>query len=285
MESTSKWFSCKSNSSHQIEGKNHHKMSIPPTPLSVRSSAQNTPALHPFSPAFSRSTPYSYSAPYSIPYEGTYDSDDEDFNGPSHPAPSQWHLLSMNTPEWGKSFVSVLRSNRLGICSPINAYCVGALIAVYFRTDKSSIASHARGHSLVCSISPEQLFQAFLALLFTAYTIAEAGSMTKDLSRGSNAVRSVFAILDRKSEIDPENSWQIDAMENDIKGRVELRNVFIAFPSRPDQLILKGLNLKIGAGTTFALVDQSGSGNQQLLDSLKDFTIQLRDQCLLMIRT
>ncbi|KAG6793956.1 hypothetical protein POTOM_003183 [Populus tomentosa] len=56
-------------------------------------------------------------------------------------------------------------------------------------------------------ISPEHLFQAFLILLFFAYVIAEAGSMTNDLSKGGNAIRSVLAILDRKSEIDPNNSW------------------------------------------------------------------------------
>ncbi|KAL2476242.1 ABC transporter B family member 15 [Abeliophyllum distichum] len=440
-----------SNSNHQIEGKNHHKMSIPPSPLSVRSSAQNTPALYPFSPAFSR----------------------------THPAPSQWRLLSMNTPEWGRALLGCLGAIGSGAVQPINAYCVGALIAVYFRTDKSSITSHARGYSLVflglgvfnfftnllqhynfaimgekltkrvremlleklvtfeigwfdesentsaaiCAristeanmvrslvgdrlslltqaffgaifaytlglvltwrlalvmmaaqplligsfysrsilmksmsakaqiaqkegsqlaseavvnhrtitafssqkrilglfrdtlesprkesirqswfagvglfssqflaaastalaywyggrllsqglISPERLFQAFLALLFTAYTIAEAGSMTKDLSRGSNAVCSVFAILDRKSEIDPENSWQIDAMKNDIRGRVELRNVVFAYPSRPDQLILKGLNLKIRSGTTVALVGQSGSGKSTIIGLIERF--------------
>ncbi|CAI9784177.1 unnamed protein product [Fraxinus pennsylvanica] len=468
----------KSNSNHQIEEKNH-KMIIPPSPLSARSSAQNTPALNPFSPAFSRSTPYSFSAPYSIQYEGTYDSDDEDFNGPANPTPSQWRLLSMNTPEWGRALLGCLGAIGSGAVQPVNAYCVGALIAVYFRTDKHSITSHARGYSLVfvglgvfnfftnllqhynfaimgekltkrlremllgklmtfeigwfdesentsaaiCAristeanmvrslvgdrlslltqaffgaifaytlgliltwrlalvmmaaqplligsfysrsilmksmsakaeiaqkegsqlaseavinhrtitafssqkrivglfratlesprkesirqswfagvglfssqflaaastalaywyggklltqglITPERLFQAFLALLFTAYTIAEAGSMTKDLSRGTNAVRSVFAILDRKSEIDPENSWQIDAMKNGIRGRVELRNVFFSYPSRPDQMILKGLNLKIRSGTTVALVGQSGSGKSTIIGLTERF--------------
>lgn len=56
-------------------------------------------------------------------------------------------------------------------------------------------------------ISPEHLFQAFLILLFSAYVIAEAGSMTNDLSKGGNDIGSVFAILDRKSEIDPSNLW------------------------------------------------------------------------------
>jgi ATP-binding cassette subfamily B (MDR/TAP) protein 1 len=39
-----------------------------------------------------------------------------------------------------------------------------------------------------------------------------------------------------------------------IKGRVELKNVFFAYPARPDQMIFKGLSLKIDAGKTVALV-------------------------------
>ncbi|KAJ6966636.1 hypothetical protein NC652_004254 [Populus alba x Populus x berolinensis] len=102
-------------------------------------------------------------------------------------------------------------------------------------------------------ISPEHLFQAFLILLFSAYVIAEAGSMTNDLSKRGNAIRSVLAILDRKSEIDPNNSWGTLDIKKKLKGQVEFNNVFFAYPTRPDQMIFKGLNLKIDAGRTMAL--------------------------------
>lgn len=77
--------------------------------------------------------------------------------------------------------------------------------------------------------------------------------MTNDLSKGSSAIQSVLAILDRKSEIDPDNKWGLD-IKRRIKGRVELKNVFFAYPSRPDQMFFKGLTLKIDAGQTVALV-------------------------------
>lgn len=95
--------------------------------------------------------------------------------------------------------------------------------------------------------------------------------MTKDLSRGSNAVRSVFAILDRRSEIEPENSWTVDAVRKDIRGRVEFRNVVFAYPARPEQLVLKGLSLKISSGTTVALVGQSGSGKSTIIGLIERF--------------
>ncbi|KAK6132920.1 hypothetical protein DH2020_033304 [Rehmannia glutinosa] len=453
----------------------HNRMIIPPSPTSMMSSPR-TPSLNPYSP-FSRSAPFS--APFSVQYEGAYDSDDEDINQPARPAPSQWRLLKMNEPEWGRALLGCLGAIGSGAVQPINAYCVGALIAVYFRTDKSTITSHARIYSLVFLalgvfnfftnllqhynfaimgekltkriremllkklmtfeigwfdqdentsaaisarlsteanmvrslvgdrmsllaqavfgatfaytlgliltwrlalvmmaaqplligsfylrsvlmksmsaktqiaqkegsqlaseavinhrtitafssqkrivglfrdtlegprkesirqswfagvglfssqflaaastalaywyggklladklISPERLFQAFLALLFTAYTIAEAGSMTNDISRGSNAVGSVFAILDRKSEIDPENTYQTDEIKKGIRGRVELKRVVFFYPSRPDQMILKGLSLKISAGTTVALVGQSGSGKSTIISLIERF--------------
>ncbi|CAK9150287.1 unnamed protein product [Ilex paraguariensis] len=471
-----------SNFNHQADKRNHYKMSAPPSPLSVRSSAPSTPALYPFSPAFSRSAPFS--APYSVPYDESYESDEDDIKQTSYPTPSQWRLLKMNAPELGRALLGCIGAIGSGAVQPINAYCVGALISIYFHRDKSSIRSDARVYSYVfmglgvfsfftsliqhynfsimgekltrrvrekllekmmtfeigwfdqdentsaaiCArlsteanmvrslvgdrmsllaqaffgatfayalglvltwrltlvmmaaqplligsfysrsvlmksmseksqkaqkegsqlaseavinhrtitafssqkrilglfkatlegprkesirqswfagcglfssqflaaastslaywyggkllsqglITPERLFQAFLVLLFTAYTIAEAGSMTKDLSRGSNAVRSVFEIFDRNSEIDPENSSGVDAVRTNIRGRVELKNVFFAYPSRPDQLIFKGLSLKIAAGTTVALVGPSGSGKSTIIGLIERFYDPIR---------
>ncbi|CAA2960404.1 multidrug resistance [Olea europaea subsp. europaea] len=102
--------------------------------------------------------------------------------------------------------------------------------------------------------------------------------MTKDLSRGSNAVHSVFAILDSKSEIDPENSWQIDAMKNDVRGHVELRNVFFAHPSRADQGVQLSQGQKervalaraILRDPTILLLDEATSA----LDSVSESVVQ-----------
>ncbi|XP_076941356.1 putative multidrug resistance protein [Bidens hawaiensis] len=457
--------------SHQA----HHRHMVLPSPASTRSSAPGTPSLNPFSPAFS------LSAPYSVQYDPSYDSEDEDYysNKRSYPAPSQFRLLEMNAPEWKKALFGCIGAVGSGAVQPINAYCVGAMINVYFRPDKSTIVSHARIYSFVflalgvfnfftsviqhyyfavmgekltrriremlleklltfeigwfdqdentsaaiCArlsteanmvrslvgdrlslltqaifgaffaytlglilswklalvlmaaqplligsfyarsvlmkslseksqkaqkegsqlaseavinhrtitafssqkrivglfkdtlegprkesirqsyfsgiglfssqflaaastalaywyggrlltqgdIGPERLFQAFLLLLFTAYTIADAGSMTKDISRGSNAVGSVFAILDKRSEIDPNTSWGRDLIKGSIRGRVELKNVFFAYPSRPDQMVFKGLNLKIRQGTSMALVGPSGSGKSTIIGLIERF--------------
>ena len=456
-----------------LEVRNHHRMSIPPSPISVRSSVHSTPMLNPFSQAYSMGTPYSITMQYD-----TDDDGDRDYIKKStYPRPSQWCLLKMNTPEWGRAVLGCLGTLGSGAVQPINAYCVGSLISVYFLQDEKEIKSKSRvlsfiflgisafnfitnvlqhynysvmGEKLtkrvcenlleklmtfeigwfdqdaktsaaICArlsteanmirslvgdrmslllqaifsaafayalglvltwrlslvmiavqplvigsfyvrsvlmksmaeksqksqkegsqlaseavinhrtitafssqkrilglfaetlgprkesikqswisgfglfssqffntastalafwyggrllqqnlLEPKHLFQALLILLFTAYIIAGAGSMTNDLSKGSSAIQSVLAILDRKSEIDPDNKWGLD-IKRRIKGRVELKNVFFSYLSRPDQMIFKGLTLKIDAGKTVALVGQSGSGKSTIIGLIERF--------------
>ncbi|KAK2977692.1 hypothetical protein RJ640_000041 [Escallonia rubra] len=116
----------------------------------------------------------------------------------------------------------------------------------------------------------KQLFQAFFILMSTGKNIADAGSMTSDLARGGSAIRSVFAILDRKTEIEPEDPKGIQVRKT-IRGRIELKNVSFYYPSRPEQMILQGLSLKIEAGKTVALVGQSGSGKSTIIGLVARF--------------
>ncbi|POO00458.1 ABC transporter [Trema orientale] len=472
-------------SSTQIDETPQRRRSVTPSPLrspySIRSSAPGTPALFPFSTAMSVSigTPYSYS----IQYDPGEESDEEYSKYSSQPPPSQLRLLKMNAPEWGQALLGCLGAIGSGAVQPINAYCVGSLISIYFLKDESEIKSKSRVLSLIflgigvfnfftnilqhynfavmgekltkrvreklleklmtfeigwfdedentsaaiCArlateanmvrslvgdrmsllvqaffgaafayglglaltwrltlvmiavqplvigsfyarsvlmksmaekarkaqkegsqlaseavinhrtitafssqkkmlalfgatlkgpkkesikqsyvsglglfssqffntaatalafwyggrllvlgmITAKHLFQAFLILLFTAYIIAEAGSMTSDISKGSSAIQSVLAILDRKSEIDPENKLGLDIKKR-IKGRVEFKNVFFSYPTRPDQMILKGLSLRIEAGRTVALVGQSGSGKSTIIGLIERFYDPMR---------
>ncbi|XP_061344878.1 putative multidrug resistance protein [Gastrolobium bilobum] len=459
----------------QTEGKSTQKMSIPQSPtISFRSSTPATPMLNPFSQGFSMGTPYSYS----IQYEHDDDSYEDNVKRTNYPAPSQWRLLKMNAPEWGIAVLGILGAIGSGAVQPVNAYCVGTLISVYFETDSSEMKSKARVLALIflgigvfnfftsilqhynfaimgerltkrmrekileklmtfeigwfddeentsasiCArlaseanmvrslvgdrmsllaqaifgsvfaytiglvltwrlslvmiavqplvigsfysrnvlmksmaekarkaqregsqlaseavinhrtitafssqkrmlalfkstmegpkkesvrqswisgfglfssqffntasaalaywyggkllldgkLEPKHLFQAFLILLFTAYIIADAGSMTSDISKGSSAVGSVFAILDRKTEIDPEISWGPEKKRK-IRGRVELKSVFFAYPTRPDQMVFKGLFLKIEAGRTVAIVGHSGCGKSTIIGLIERF--------------
>ncbi|OVA14323.1 ABC transporter [Macleaya cordata] len=118
-------------------------------------------------------------------------------------------------------------------------------------------------------ITSKALFQTFMILVSTGRVIADAGSMTSDLAKGSDAVASVFAVLDRYTQIEPEDPE--GHQPEKITGHVELRDVHFTYPSRPDVIIFKGFSLSIEAGKSTALVGQSGSGKSTIIGLIERF--------------
>ncbi|KAJ8615583.1 hypothetical protein MRB53_034955 [Persea americana] len=146
------------------------------------------------------------------------------------------------------------------------------LFASQFLTSASISLAYWYGGKLMLqgSLAPKHLFQAFFILMGTGKVIADAGTMTSDFAKGSNAIRSVFEILDRKSEIEPDDPQGIKPKKM-IKGRIELKNVYFSYPSRPEQMIFRGLSIRIDHGETVALVGQSGSGKSTIIGLIERF--------------
>ncbi|XP_023743738.1 ABC transporter B family member 15 [Lactuca sativa] len=118
-------------------------------------------------------------------------------------------------------------------------------------------------------LGSKALFQTFMILVSTGRVIADAGTMTNDLAKGSDAVQSVFAVLDRYTLIEPEDA---DGKKPEIiKGHVEIRDVDFAYPARPDVMIFKGFSIDIEAGKSTALVGQSGSGKSTIIGLIERF--------------
>ncbi|KAK2974677.1 hypothetical protein RJ640_030285 [Escallonia rubra] len=118
-------------------------------------------------------------------------------------------------------------------------------------------------------ISYKHLFQIFFILVSTGRIIAETGSTTSDLSKGITALKSVFMILERKSRMDPDDHDGI--VPKTVKGNIELKDVDFFYRTRPKQMILKSLNLKVDAGQVVALVGQSGSGKSTIIKLIERF--------------
>ncbi|KAH9321486.1 hypothetical protein KI387_016125 [Taxus chinensis] len=118
-------------------------------------------------------------------------------------------------------------------------------------------------------IAAKDVFTAFTILTSTARAIADAGSMTSDIAKGSDAVESVFEILDRESRINPQDK---NGKKSDkIEGHIDVVQVDFAYPCRPEVMIFKNFCFSIEAGTTVALVGESGSGKSTIIGLIERF--------------
>lgn len=123
-------------------------------------------------------------------------------------------------------------------------------------------------------IAAGDVFKTFFILVSTGKVIAEAGSMTSDLAKGAAAVASVFKILDRQSLI-PGSYY--DGSDNHgtkldkISGRIEMKKVHFAYPSRPETLVLHQFSLEVKAGTSVGLVGKSGGGKSTVIGLIQRF--------------
>jgi ATP-binding cassette subfamily B (MDR/TAP) protein 1 len=76
----------------------------------------------------------------------------------------------------------------------------------------------------------------------------------------------MFETINRKPKIDANVTSGI-VLEN-IKGDIELKDVYFRYPTRPDVHIFSGFSFYIPSGTTAAFVGQSGSGKSTIISLL-----------------
>ncbi|GMN42419.1 hypothetical protein TIFTF001_011626 [Ficus carica] len=112
-------------------------------------------------------------------------------------------------------------------------------------------------------VKPGAVFQTIIIIVTTGRVIADAGSMTTILAKGWDAIRAVFAILDKDSNIEPENPEGYQPEK--VAGHVELCDVYFAYPTRPNVMIFQGFSIDVEAGKSMALVGKSGSGKSTII--------------------
>jgi ATP-binding cassette subfamily B (MDR/TAP) protein 1 len=110
----------------------------------------------------------------------------------------------------------------------------------------------------------EQLMTSFFAIAMSAVGMGHASAFAVDASKAEAAKRSMFALIERPSAIDPDapaaagapgGAKEVLDVESGAApapagagGRLELRNLKFAYPNRPDVQVLRGIDLTIEPG-------------------------------------
>lgn len=180
---------------------------------------------------------------------------------------SQERILKMlEKAQEGPRRESIKQSWFAGIVLGISQALASSSQGLYFWYGGILVSHH--------QINSKEMFQTFMVLISTGRVIAEAGSMTSDLAKGSDAVSSVFAVLDRNSTIEPDDDDGFKPVK--LTGHIEVRDVDFAYPARPNVVIFQGFSINIEAGKSTALVGHSGSGKSTIIGLIERFYDPIR---------
>ncbi|KAI3805867.1 hypothetical protein L1987_21754 [Smallanthus sonchifolius] len=107
------------------------------------------------------------------------------------------------------------------------------------------------------------------AVLTGSMSLGQASPCLSAFAAGRAAAFKMFETINRKPDIDAYDTK--GKVLNDIRGDIELRDVYFTYPARPDEQIFSGFSLCIPSGTTAALVGQSGSGKSTVISLIERF--------------
>lgn len=106
-----------------------------------------------------------------------------------------------------------------------------------------------------------------LILLFLLRPLTQLSQMVGKITQANSAGKRIFEIIDRDSEIE-EQAGKISIEQ--MKEGIVFDNLHFAYPGT-NQEILKGINLDVKLGETYAFVGTSGSGKSTLMDLIPRF--------------
>ncbi|RAQ50582.1 ABC multidrug transporter Mdr1 [Aspergillus flavus] len=157
-----------------------------------------------------------------------------------------------------KSLISVLKSSLLYASSQaLVFFCV----ALGFWYGGTLLGKH--------EYSVFRFFVCFSEILFGAQSAGTVFSFSPDMGKAKNAAAEFKRLFDREPTID---TWSEDGKKlESVEGSIEFRDVHFRYPTRPEQPVLRGLNLTVKPGQYVALVGPSGCGKSTTIALLERF--------------
>lgn len=118
--------------------------------------------------------------------------------------------------------------------------------------------------------TPGGVMKSLMLMITATFALGQAMPYLKDLAEARGAAKSIFSIIEKKSEINTLEKKDKKVVEKFV-GDIKLENVFFNYPQRQEAKILTGLSLNIPSGKTIALCGSSGCGKSTVIQLLQRF--------------
>lgn len=128
------------------------------------------------------------------------------------------------------------------------------------------------------SMTPTAVFRVFFAIAFCGQSVGQISSFIPDVVKARLAASLLFHLIEYPPQIDSLSEFGV---RQNVKGHIQLRNVYFSYPSRPGIPVLRGLSLDVQSGQTVALVGFSGCGKSTIMALLERYYSPLRGSILL----
>jgi subfamily B ATP-binding cassette protein MsbA len=116
------------------------------------------------------------------------------------------------------------------------------------------------------NMDPSSFFGLLVLLGSTAESIRKVSDVWPKVNSANAAAQRVFAVIDAPAEVEDPDAVELGPLTEFL----EFRNIVFSYPGS-DKPVLNGINLRVKAGQTIAVVGPNGSGKTTLINLIPRF--------------